>query len=214
TYNINTHSLIFDVNGGTIVNNDLYNYDSLLPVPTRSHYVFLGWALEEISNNGIGDYYLQTPDLSMFEGPVNMYATWRAEEYTIIFNVNGGDSVTPTELTVIYGTTGTFPIAIRTGFTFSGWYKNSDGTSIFSNAGTFSIIDLGNDGDIINVYAKWIIESYNLVFDENGGSSILNSNYLFGSQLPIPSREGYTFNGWTLEEEPTNGIGTTYTYTP
>ena len=49
------------------------------------------------------------------------------------------------------------------------------------------------------VYARWIIMSYTVAFDSNGGSSVPSQTVKYGSkavQPTNPTRTGYTFQGW------------------
>ena len=91
----------------------------------------------------------------------------------------------------------------KTGYTFGGWNK-ADGTAW----------DYANDtvtGDI-TLYAKWIPNTYKLIFNTNGGSDATPKNVTYGElfgELPVPVREGYVFMGWFDAQESTQYDATT-----
>ncbi|MDR2828237.1 MAG: InlB B-repeat-containing protein, partial [Acholeplasmatales bacterium] len=79
--------------------------------------------------------------------------------------------------------------AKKVGYKFLGWYLDN----LFQN----SFID-GSSGftSRLDIYAKFEILNYNLIFNVDGGSSILEGKYSFGDLLPVASKTGYTFIGW------------------
>lgn len=58
----------------------------------------------------------------------------------------------------------------------------------------------------VKVYAKWIVNSYNIHFVTNGGNAITDITAKYGSDISsindkqIPVKEGYTFTGWYVDE--------------
>ena len=59
--------------------------------------------------------------------------TTTATYYTVSFNSNGGSFIEP--IRVKQGSTGTYPIPIRAGYTFVGWY--ADGSKFDENSGIY-----------------------------------------------------------------------------
>lgn len=84
----------------------------------------------------------------------------------------------------------------RTGYSFGGWYKDSAFTSLFSADGIGAMMPSEN----ITLYAKWNPISYNVYFNANGGSvgtaSITALSDVALGELPTPTRQYYTFDGW------------------
>ncbi len=165
-----------------------------LPTPTREGYHFEGWYT---SYDG-GD---KITSGSMIWTTANhtLYARWTmaARIYTVRFNANGG-SVSPSSKTVTYGEKyGELPIPEREGYAFAGWYtKASGGVEITSD----SQAELTEDQML---YAHWTEishQGYQIYFDANGGEvAILSKMVVYDSiygELPVPEREGYTFDGW------------------
>ena len=98
-----------------------------------------------------------------------------------------------------------------TGYTLEGWYTTATfdtGTKV-----TFPLTITGNT----DLYAKWTANEYTVTFDYKDGTTIptttvVTYNKAYG-ELPNPTRTGYTFNGWYLEEEFTNKVTSTITVT-
>ena len=142
--------------------------------------------------------------------PSGSTAAYRAADYWkdftniseliyVSFNSQGGSAVP--DLNPAYNTKITEPTApTRTGYTFSGWYKEAACT----NAWNFST-DLVTTNTTL--YAKWTINVYTVTFDSQGGTSVasVNTNYNTTISTPTePTRTGYTFAGWYKESACTN----------
>ena len=130
--------------------------------------------------------------------------------------MNGGSGTTPAsqvqtsegeDLTI----TNTTPE--RTGYTFGGWntLAAGTGTNYLANA-TY------NTNAVLNLYAKWTANSYNVVYDTSTVTSgtMANTGFTAGTAFSLRtatnaiSRSGYTFKDWNTV---INGTGTTYTNT-
>lgn len=108
----------------------------------------------------------------------------------IEFESNGANHISPIEFLGIEN----LPSPEKEGHTFEGWYLD--------NGLTNKLID---DEQIISntkVYAKWIVNQYNIEFEVDGGIEIDPLTNDFGADitnLPSPEKEGYSFDGWYLE---------------
>lgn len=84
----------------------------------------------------------------------------------------------------------------KPGYEFEGWYTDEAFENLFSADGEGATMP-SND---ITLYAKWRAVSYVLAFDANGGTveptSIRVLSDVAIGELPIPTREQYTFVGW------------------
>ena len=80
----------------------------------------------------------------------------------------------------------------RNGYTFDGWYTNVNGV------GTKYTTDTNVPSSSITLWSNWKLNTYNLTYDSNGGTSADNVTYDITKtvQLPTPTRTGYTFAGW------------------
>ena len=176
----------FDTDGGTPVSTITINKNesiSSVNAPTKEGYTFVGWTL-----NG-NDYAIN----SNVTENIILKAKWSINSYTIIFDSNGGSSVT--SITKKYGDSVTAPNApTRTGHTFAGWMHNDEPY-------TFSTMPSSN----VSLVAKWEVASYTITFDSNGGSSVTSITKNYGESVTAPNaptRTGHTFAGWMHNDEP------------
>lgn len=88
--------------------------------------------------------------------------------------------------------TETITAPVRTGYTFAGWYSDSEFENEYTLPSTFPTKDE-------RAYAKWTINQYNVTFNPDNGSDEIEVELNFGSKLPAqtePTKTGYTFDGW------------------
>lgn len=125
--------------------------------------------------------------------------------YTVNFDTHGGTNV-PSQ-TVEKGKFASVPSPEPTyaDHTFAGWYLNLDDTEQFK----FATTPIESN---ITIHAKWApvaITTFTIVFNVNGGDPInpvtRNQGQQIG-QLPTPTRAGYTFNGWFLDQGTTQSV--------
>ena len=181
-------TVAFNSNGGSTVASQSVRYGSkaVQPTnPTRAGYTFQGWYTAK--NGGTKYDFNQT-----VTGDITLYAHWSVNSYTLTFDGNGGKP-SESSRTVQYGSQyGSLPTATRTGYTFQGWYTAKNGGTKVTSATTMGAVNT-------TVYARWIIMSYTVAFDSNGGSSVPSQTVKYGSkavQPTTPTRTGYTFQGW------------------
>lgn len=182
-----------DANGGNVSSASInVTYDSQygkLPAPTRPGYSFKGWYT---AANG-GKQVIAATKVTT-AGEQTLYAQWEPVKVSVVLNANGG-SVSPSEITVAYGTTyGTLPTPTKKGFTFNGWYTSeTGGAKITASTAVTST-------SAQTLYAQWDRIKSTVTFNANGGSVSPSSiTVTYGTPygtLPTPTRTGYTFNGW------------------
>ncbi|MCI8548600.1 MAG: InlB B-repeat-containing protein, partial [Bacilli bacterium] len=170
-----------------------YNENYNLPTLEKEGYEFVGWFTEE---NGGGNQI--TNDMSTDDTIKKLYPHFIPKEYEISFDKQDGTESDKIKVTYdsVYEN---LPILEREGYTFGGWYLDTDYTEEIRNGDTVKITDN------TNLYAKWIPNKYTVTLDGNGGSVTPTSievtyNYIY-SGLPTPTRTGYTFAGWYTERE-------------
>jgi len=208
----------FSVNGGSgTVSGQKVPADSSITLPdgtglTRSGYTFGGWN-ENTSGTGIN--YEAGVSFSPNSVSITLYARWIR---TVTFNVNGGNGTAPIDIIVPAGSASTIlpngDGLTRSGYTFGGWSRNSDGTSPY-NAGASYTPTSASD----TLYARWYST---ITYDLNGGSGTTPAAQTInaGSSINVRSssglsKSGYTFGGWNTNED---GTGANYnastSYTP
>lgn len=118
--------------------------------------------------------------------------------HTVTFNTNGGSSIS--NQTVKNGDTYDLDEPSKTGYTFAGWFKDSELTKEVKNG---DLICLGSN---ITLYAKWTANTYKVVFNGNGntGGSTTDKTCTYDKECTLTSngftKNGYTFAGWATTE--------------
>lgn len=153
--------------------------------PVREGYTFGGWVDQDGNPVDVDAAYNQ--------GIESLTAVWTANTYTLIFDANDG-TAEPESKTVTYDQPiGDLAKATRKGYSFDGWYY-ADGTKA-------SAEDVFKAAGDVTVTAKWTANTYTIRFDPNGGKvDVTEKQVIFGEkvgELPVPTKEGCTFAGWS-----------------
>ena len=132
-----------------------------------------------------------------------MKATWTINQYTITFDSDGGSEVA--SITADYKSTLTKPNdPTKEGYTFAGWSPAFPETMPLNGAA---------------LKATWTPNQYTITFDSDGGSEVASITADYKSTLTKPAdptKEGYTFAGWSPtfpETMPLNGAALKATWT-
>ena len=141
-------------------------------------YVFVRWSQDGVPVSTENPYMF-----TVFKD-ASLVASFKLGRYNVTFDVDG---VTSTE-SMLYGTVIPSPDEpSKEGHTFAGWLpKFEEGATVPAN-------------DITYV-AQWTVNQYTITFDTDGGSAVAPITQDYGSAItaPIPpSKEGYTFKGWS-----------------
>ena len=207
---INSYTVSFNSNGGSAVSAITQNYGTSVAQPsnpTKTGHTFSGWYYDSGLTSAV------TWPFNMPAYNQTLYAKWTINQYTIIFDTNGGSTIN--SITQDFGTTVTQPSdPTKTENVFAGWYADSS----FTTAYTFTTMPASN----ITVFAKWNINQYTLKYIDYDGTIIQTNDYDYGFDLTThsapsdPSRTGYTFSGWddtVPTTMPAENITITATYT-
>ena len=195
-FDIITYLITYNLNGGTFdvtapAGYDVESETIILPVPTRTAYVFDGWYANQTY---MGDSVVSIEHGSV--GDVSLYAKWTPIRYTVTYNTNGGElSQFAITAYTIESLDFMLPQVTKRGYDFAGWYDNQ----AFSGNAVLSIPQ-GSYGDKA-FYAKWQPTVYFISYSVNGGvlPAYVPTEYNIESQsfsLPVPVRPGYDFSGW------------------
>ncbi len=124
----------------------------------------------------------------------------------VTLDANGGKVESDTLYVTKGGTYGTLPEPKYTGYEFLGWYTaKTDGTAVTSKT------KVSSDSSH-TLYAHWKeADTYTITFNANGGTISgdstmdVTANSKLG-YLPVPTRSGYTFEGWYTSADGGNRV--------
>lgn len=220
------YEIVFDANGGDGGETQTLNYGDVPTPPsvTRTGYSFTGWTPDIVAvtndatytaqwtvntyqitfdaNGGEGGEVLAVdegalpipptvsregytfagwfPDITEAIEDASYTAQWTINTYTVVFDANGGEG--GEVQTVDFGTIPEAPAVSREGYTFAGWSPD--------------IVAVTQDTTYI---AQWVLNTYEITFDDNGGQggAVLTLNYGDIPEPPMVTREGYILAGWS-----------------
>lgn len=191
----NIYTITYDAQGGSITSETqdvIYGESYSLYTPVKEGYKFKGWYLD-----GKGFYsgtWNKTQD-------IKLVAKWEIITYTIDYDLNNG-TVSGTN-PKSYNVESKFSVInpVRVGYTFQGWQVNNS-TNLYK---TYSITT-GMTGNL-SLDAVWEANSYKIYFDSNGGDDVaeyIDVTYDEDYILPVPTKLGFQFKGWTNGSEIVN----------
>lgn len=109
---------------------------------------------------------------------------------TVTYNNDGGSMCTSKE--VYYGSTyNELCLPIKNGYSFDGWYDENN-----NKIESSSTVTIKNNHTLT---AHWIVNKYNLEFDNNLCNTITKEYGSSWGSMCIPVKEGYMFAGWFKE---------------
>lgn len=207
-----TYSVLFDTQGGNSVP-PITNIkkDSLITKPEgpiREGYTFEGWFTSL-------DY--QTPwnfDSNKVTNNITLFAKWKANQpvstFEVRFDSKGGSFVAPVTGLTTGAKIPAVSDPIKLGYKFDGWYIDET----YKTAWSFEN-DAIKDRDV-TLYAKWIVENFNITYALNGGTNAEGNPATFTIESPTftlkdPQKAGYTFGGWYSDAELKNNVSNVIT---
>lgn len=263
-----TFTVTFNANSGNITDNnksvttaqrtvkynheDNNNVSSLNPVKTG--YTFIGW-YEKVKNEDGSDGEIQVYNAQgncsnngihwkdskwIKESNITVYAHWKANNYTLTLDANGGyldggaledgKANTIATLSPTYDKTTFNDVAYlnpqRTGYTFEGWYTaKNNGTQIYDKTGKCT-----NDGkywkdgkwhltEYATVYAHWEPKKYVISYKGNKPTqathnvtgSTASTNHIYDSYGNL-AENGFKLPGWKFVNWNTQADGSGKSY--
>lgn len=204
-WSLNSYSITYYLNGGKADNPSSYNVNTStfsLNDPEKIGYKFAGW-----STSTNGTKYMNITIEKGCTGSKTYYANWEVIPYNISYHLDSGKNNVnnPTNYTV----EDMFHLkdATKEGYTFEGWYNDSNyQTKVTTiNKGTIGTLSL---------YAKFTATIYQIIVNASSFSVVFmlndGTNSVYSTQLvsttsslkypSIPTRDGYIFTGWYLDE--------------
>ena len=184
---------------------------------TKTGYTFTGWNTQP---DGGGTSYTDGQNVtnltSVEGGTVTLYAQWRVNTYSIQYDGNTADGGSTPGQAMTYDQAASLTVNgyTKTGYTFTGWNTQPDGTgAAFNDEQT--VINLSpRDEDIVILYAQWRANHYTIQFDgntaESGSTPDQIMTYDQTAELTANgyTKTGFAFSGWNTQAD---GQGTGYT---
>jgi len=188
----------------------------------KTGYTFKGWNTQA---DGKGTPFTENATFAMGKGNVTLYAEWAKNlTYTATYDANGAtggqvpqdkNEYEEREMVTVQSNSGKL---VRTGYTFKGWNTQADGKGIFYMENVTFRMGKTN----ITLYAQWTVNSpttggsttsppasndndfyppttVKITLDTNGGTTLAPIEIAYNtkvSDLPVPTREGFRFDGW------------------
>lgn len=177
----------------------------VLPDPgTKEGYWFRGWYSDSEFNNQVGgtggNYYATSG--------TTLYAKWEPIIYSLVYNKNASDAngiISPgPSCTYDQDCILTSQEFTRSHYVFAGWSTTSDGEVEYSSNSLVARNLSTVNGDKVTLYAVWNPVEYSITYNLNGGTALNPTSYNIESEsftLNNPTRDGYTFAGWTTKAD-------------
>lgn len=174
----------FNTDGGTVIETARVIPGETLTLadePLKLHHQFVGWYTDS-------SFTTEWINGSVVNNSMILYAKFTPVDYVV--NFYNGDTLVFTE-SVTYGSLITAPELTREGYSFSGWYTYTN-----------ELYDLNSTPvDDINLYARWTVNIYSVVYQDKDGNVVEQFNFEYGADTTHtapegPAKEYYDFIGW------------------
>ncbi len=189
---LTSSKVTFDANGGSVstTSKTVYYAQSYgeLPTPTRNNYTFDGWYTQ-----ASGGTKVEATNKVESLSNQTLYAHWKANQFTLTYNANGG-TVSTANKTLTFGDSyGTLPTPTRDYYTFNGWYTQaSGGTKVSASTTPTSATN-------ITIYAQWTqnaVSGWVKASAAPSGSQIINRKYSY-TLTSYTTSSASSLSGWT-----------------
>jgi len=191
--NINSLDPVVAYDNGTILAS-LTQFGSLNPSFAKANSSFVDW---NTAADGTGMTYANGASFS-FSSDLAIYAQWQVIPSAVTsFSLNGGTG-TVAPLSSQVGSSVSLPSGTgmsQSGYTFSGWNTNANGSGVAYLAGATYILS-----NSATLYAQWTPDVYVVSYSANGGTIAQSTiDFTYGSTpmiLATPTLAGNQFDGW------------------
>ena len=200
-WEIINYDITYVLDGGTNnpSNPSTYNVEDNVTFedPTKTGYTFTGWYTDSQFKDEVDS--IEKGNI----GNVTLYAKWEANTYTVTFNNNGNTSTQT--FTYDEAQTLTLNSENRPGYRFMGWSTSENGSVAYADGASVINLTSNKDGNV-NLYAVWEVVSYTITYELDGGTNNPSNPITYNVEdivnFEIPTKTGYTFTGWTYNDEP------------
>ena len=158
--------------------------------PTKEGYTFSGWTSDDAAFNSSG--------FKMPARNVTIKGTFVANEYNVTYKVDGAEYATDTYK--VDAGVAIRDIPTKEGYTFSGWTSDD---AAFNSSG-FKM-----PARNVTIKGTFVANEYNVTYKVDG-AEYATDTYKVDAGVAIrdiPTKEGYTFSGWTSDDAAFNSSG-------
>lgn len=213
-WTVNTYTITLDQQGATTPGTTTVEatYGSALPsiaenLPTKTGYDFGGY-YTEINGNGTQYYHGTGTGARNWDiaSETTLYAYWKPNTCTLIFNMNGGVGEQP-NLTATYDQPMpalTAPLPTLSGYEFSGYFDEKTGGVMYYNAAGESARNWDKTNGQKTLYAQWAaIHTVTWMVNGNRAEGDPTTSVVNGQTIttlpttPDVDCNGKVFVGWT-----------------
>ncbi|MDR0853807.1 MAG: InlB B-repeat-containing protein [Clostridiales Family XIII bacterium] len=194
--------------------------DITIAAPSKVGYMFAGWTVSGGFENDGTDLTNAIPEVSLTitkgsYGNIELTPTWTARSVAVNYVTNGGANLDGELLEGVYdGTLNAAPTIqpSKTGYTFAGWFYDSNLTNEFEFGTT--TLDVGHgvtDGTgtgnaTLTLYAKWTANLHNINFNAGSGTGAMSPLNIYFDETKALSanaftKAGYSFAGWATSKD-------------
>jgi len=202
-----------------------YNVESThtLPAVTRQGYQFVGWRPAASAGSWSGaKVYPAGFSFNGMNGNIRLEAVWESAVYKLNLELAANESISgATEYNYAYANSLTISNPSKTGYTFAGWRVKTA-----SDANTTWVVgdiykDGIEDGSVtipanklgnVTLEPTWTPVTYTVSFNSNGGQGCEAFTFTIEDsfRLPVTTKKGYTFAGWSVSENGGNWNNANY----
>jgi uncharacterized repeat protein (TIGR02543 family) len=144
----------------------------------KTGYEFIGWYIDTSFTN------LITEIISGSTGDIELYAQFSPINYTITYKLNGGvNSIANPDNYTIESELIILEDPYKEGYTFNGWYTDSEYTIPIYE------ISQGSTGNL-ELFAWFTINTYNVTFYVSDGAYVINNAYVYFEEVIYPTDLG------------------------
>ena len=190
-WDVVTYEISYDLAGGEVDGENAATYtvedEVEFVAPTKYGYAFIGWV--DAEGNKVEKIEKGTT------GNVALTATWDVVDFTITYDLDGGENAEANPSTYTANDEIVFADATKLGYVFLGWY-DAEGNKVEK-------LEIGTLGDVA-LTAKWEIVVYNISYELSGAANaetnVATYTVLDEVVFAAVEKDGYVFNGWVDAE--------------
>lgn len=157
----------------------------------------VGWVAYGSTVTANGYVYYNASSGTQYKSSVAGSYTIPTPTYTVSYNANGGSGA-PEAQKKTHGKDLTLSSTkpTRSGYIFQGWSTSTDDSVEYAAGATYSA------NASVTLYAVWKAGTYTVSYNANGGSGApASQTKTYGKDLTLsstrPTKDGYTFQGWS-----------------